>query len=167
MRITSAVQLIIASFLIIPGVGFSSSAPSLSDSPIEFRLRHLGYLLSQLDASKPAEQDLWGSGTRFQFVWNAPADAFNPVAEDRPATKIVETAISFLKELPKELRPETSNLLGVAKYQISRSKTMPKWIWVAEFRVDDQSPMAGLGYAQTLFVPVSRKGTVLLDVQRR
>jgi hypothetical protein len=92
MRIAPAVYVMIASILIAPVAGVAG----LPDAPIDFRLHHLGYLLSQLNASSPAVQRMMAVGVPYRFSWTQPADAFDRVEEDQPATKIVETAISFL-----------------------------------------------------------------------
>lgn len=146
----------------------------LPDAPIEVRLQKLADILAEFDAAGPKQsvlaERLAAGGSAYVFNWNQPADEYDPVDGDPSETKIVEIAIAFLKDkLPKELLPAASNLLVLGKYDTSASKTRSKWVWIAEFRVDDQSPFAAFaatGYPQTLFVPVSVKGAILLDVQK-
>lgn len=146
-----------------------ASKAGLPEAPIEIRLSRLGGILKQFRMAELKSAIVAGrlmkSGTAYMLKWVQPISEGGARKEEQSMRDIVEIAVTSLKDkLPKGLQPEAANLLGIGRYQIAGSVT-PSWIWVAEFQVEDESPVGGTGYMPTLFVPVSIDGKILLDVQ--
>lgn len=150
----------------------SSYGASLPDAPIEIRLNRLAILLKQFEAVKAGDSMVAGAlvkgGMTYILKWTRSTDNANPFKEERSWDRLVEVATDSLKEeLPQGLRPESAKLLGIARYQVGRPTSLPYWVWVVEFKVENESPVAGTGYNPTLFVPISLEGNSLVQVERR
>ena len=148
-----------------------TSIAGLPDAPIEFRFARLGDILRRFNTADRTTSIVAGrlmaGGMAYALSWDQPVDLSDAQNIDLSPPRVVNIAVDALKEkLPEGLRPEASTLLGIGKYQITDSKTTIKWVWIAEFRVNDESPVAGTGFMPTLFVPISTNGVVLLNVKR-
>ena len=105
-------------------------------------------------------------GTGYVLKWVHPSHAAMIESSDQSMENIIATAVRLLKtQLPDGLRPQRSNVIAKGKYQISEREGSAEWIWVTEFKIHDETPMAGSGYPETLFVPMDMNGKILLSVK--
>jgi len=148
-------------------VSYTLAAP-LPEAPIEFRLARLASLFKAYAQLKEGETMVAGGlvsgGVTYFLSWKRIPSGSTSVVDCSAA---LEKAIAWgSRKLPKNLAPQERRLLSLGKYLFGEEPNQV-WVWIAEFEVDDESPVAGTGYAPTLFIPISASGEMIVESRVR
>ena len=145
----------------------SEEEPQIGD-----RLRVIGGNLTKLAGSGTKDSVFVGwiakGNSPYILRWKRPSIEPKP-AKETPVSSdtVIKVAVDSLHaQLPEGLRPKMENLLGIGRYLVTDSISESFWIWVVEFKIDDEPIFSGNGLRKTLIVPISTDGILLLGVEK-
>jgi hypothetical protein len=125
---------------------------------------HRIYLYSTTSKQSIILQIIRWKRLTYTFEWEKP-ERHSETISLASKMRVIDVASAFLVDkLPANVFLGKPQLLSCRRYDLSE-KMSGTAIWVAEFRINDDSPSYGLGFPQTLFIPVDQYGRLLVKVK--